>query len=132
MGYFVRNPYINHHNSVMPVGPTVDRESAPKPGSFRFNTDAAKFEVFNGTAWVYMSVTGVTTIAKDTFVGDAVQVDFTMSRQIASAYDVMVFIGNTYQEPEVAYTVSGTTISFTSPPPLKNTIVVLRGLSGAS
>ena len=83
-----------------------------------------------GTAWVvnttYASpgITGILTATLSTF---------TMSRAVATETDVVVFIGNIYQEPAVAYTVNGTTaITFTSPPPVKNTIVVLHGLNGSS
>jgi hypothetical protein len=71
-------------------------------------------------------------LVKDSFTGNAIAVDFTMSRIVANVYDVVVFIGNIYQNPTVAYTVNGTTITFTSPPPLKNTIVVLHGLNSTT
>jgi hypothetical protein len=84
----------------------------------------------SGTTWVvdttYASpgVTGILTATLSTF---------TMSRAVVADTDVVVFIGNIYQNPGVAYTVDGsTTITFTSPPPQKNTIVVLHGLNGSS
>ena len=136
MGVALKNPLTNLHNTVMTVGPTVNREARPATGSFRYNTDVKSgvgaIEVFDGTRWSYLSSGGLTPVVKDTFPGDAVTVTFTMTRSVATETDVVVFVGNIYQEPVVAYTVNGTTaITFTSPPPLKNTIVVLHGLNGS-
>jgi hypothetical protein len=136
VGFALKNPLTNLHNTVMTVGPTVNREARPATGSFRYNTDVRSgdgaIEVFDGTQWCYIGFGGLTTVVKDPFPGDAVTVTFTMTRAVATETDVVVFVGNIYQEPVVAYTVNGTTaITFTSPPPLKNTIVVLHGLNGS-
>jgi hypothetical protein len=136
VGFALKNPLTNLHNTVMTVGPTVNREARPATGSFRYNTDVRSgdgaIEVFDGTKWCYIGFGGLTPVVKDTFPGDAVTVTFTMTRAVATETDVVVFVGNIYQEPVVAYTVNGTTaITFTSPPPLKNTIVVLHGLNGS-
>jgi hypothetical protein len=135
MGFFLKNPSLNQHNTVMPLGPTAEREAYPKSGSFRFNTDAGKLEVYDGTKWFYTSIAGLAAVTKDSFTGDAVQTEFVLSKTVVSVYDVVVFIGNVYQNPAVAYTVSGSnpsTLTFTSAPPLKNTVVVLHGLNNTS
>lgn len=133
MGSFAKNPIINQHNSVMPVGPTAEREPYPKSGSFRFNTDAVKLEMFDGVKWIFASIAGLVAVVKDTFSGDATTVDFIMSRTVVNEGDVVVFVGNVHQNPGVAYTVDGTNkLSFTSPPPSNNTIVVLHGLNSTS
>lgn len=132
MGFLLKNPRINSHNTVMPFGPTSDREANPISGSFRFNTDATKIELYDGTRWNFISIAGLAAVVKDSFTGDAIAVDFTMSRIVTSVYDIVVFIGNIHQNPAVAYTVNGTTITFTSPPPLRNTIVVLHGLNSTT
>jgi hypothetical protein len=133
MGTFAKNPIINQHNSVMPIGPTAEREAYPKLGSFRFNTDASKLEMYDGIKWIFASIAGLVAIVKDTFSGNALQVDFVMSRTVASVYDVVIFVGNVHQNPGVAYTVDGTNkLTFTSPPPSNNTIVVLHGLNSTT
>ena len=53
---------------------------------------------------------------KDSFNGDGSTVAFTLSRPVANAGDVEVFVDNVQQEPTSAYTVNGTTISFTGTP----------------
>ena len=39
-----------------------------------------------------------------------------MSRSVGNANDIDVFVENVRQEPSIAYTVSGTTLSFTGTP----------------
>ena len=57
-----------------------------------------------------------TSTTKDTFSGDASTTDFTMSKS-ANVNAVRVVVENVVQNPTVAYTCSGTTLSFTSAPP---------------
>jgi hypothetical protein len=54
--------------------------------------------------------------AKDSFDGDASTTAFTLSRAVLLATDIDVFVGNVRQEPNVAYTVSGVTLTFTGTP----------------
>jgi hypothetical protein len=136
VGSSLKNPAVGGANSVMPIGPTVDREANPATGSFRFNTDARSgagaIEVFDGIKWDFISVAGLAAIIKDSFAGNSFTTDFTMSQTVISVYDIVVFIGNVHQNPEIAYTVSGTTLSFSSPPPLRNTVIVLHGLNNTT
>ena len=53
---------------------------------------------------------------KDSFNGDGSTTAFTLSRTVQLATDIEVFISNVRQEPSVAYTVSGTTLTFTGTP----------------
>lgn len=54
--------------------------------------------------------------SKDSFSGDGSETAFTMSRTVLLATDIEVFIANVQQEPTTAYTVSGTTLTFSSAP----------------
>jgi len=54
--------------------------------------------------------------SKDSFNGDGSTTAFTLSRSVLLATDIEVFVGNVRQEPNVAYTVSGTTLTFTGTP----------------
>jgi hypothetical protein len=56
------------------------------------------------------------TPTKDSFNGDASTVAFTLSRPVALPSDLEVFVDNVQQEPTSAYTVSGTTMTFTGTP----------------
>lgn len=59
--------------------------------------------------------TQYTSTVKDTFNGNGSTTDFTLSRP-SLVNNLEVFVENVQQEPTTAYTVSGTTISFTSAP----------------
>ena len=69
---------------------------------------------------------GFEATAKDTFSGDGSTVAFTLS-QTSATNDVEVFVGNVQQEPTVAYSISGSTLTFTEAPPTgTNNIYVLH------
>lgn len=73
-------------------------------------------------------------VTKDTFSGDASTTAFTMSLKVLNVNHIDVYINHVKQEPTTAYTVSGTTLTFTSAPPsASNNIYVLhRGSSVAT
>ena len=54
--------------------------------------------------------------AKDRFSGNNSTTAFTLSRSVGNVNDIAVFVDNVRQEPTEAYTVSGTTLSFTGTP----------------
>ena len=51
------------------------------------------------------------------FSGDGSTTDFTLDVAPSSTLDIEVFVGNVRQDPNSAYTLSGTTLSFTGAPP---------------
>ncbi len=116
-------------SSSMPKGSTAQRPSGAKSGDMRFNTDLGKMEYFDGSAFVAYSKEGFIAITQDSFTGDGSTTAFTMSKSVESNQEqrVVVAVGNVYQNPASAYTVSGTTITFTSPPAGSETITVIHG-----
>ena len=54
--------------------------------------------------------------AKDRFSGNNSTTAFTLSRSVGNVNDIAVFVDKVRQEPTEAYTVSGTTLSFTGTP----------------
>ena len=60
--------------------------------------------------------TAFTSTTKDTFSGDASTTDFTLSKA-GNNNSLRVVVENVVQDPGVAYTCVGTTLSFTSAPP---------------
>lgn len=113
----------------VPAGGTAARPTASKAGDLRFNTDTSKMEYFDGSAFVQFSKEGFIAITQDSFTGDGSTTAFTMSTSVESNQEqrVVVAVGNVYQNPASAYTVSGTTITFTSPPGGSETITVIHG-----
>ena len=57
---------------------------------------------------------GFASIVKDDFTPNGTATTFTLSKQVANANDIAVFVGNVRQEPTTAYTVNGTTLDFGS------------------
>lgn len=66
------------------------------------------------------------TPTRDTFTGDGT-VDFTLSRLVKdnNGNFLEVFVSNVQQEPSVAYSISGTTLTFTSAPDVGESIYVI-------
>ena len=57
-------------------------------------------------------------LAGKRFSGDGSTTDFTLDSSPNSTLDIEVFVGNVRQDPNSAYTVSGTTLGFTGAPPM--------------
>jgi len=113
----------------IPSGATAERPTASKAGDLRFNTDTNKMEYFDGSSFVQFSKEGAVPVTQDSFTGDGSTTAFTMSTSVTSnqTQRIVVAVGNVYQNPASAYTLSGTTITFTSPPGDTETITVIHG-----
>ena len=113
----------------LPAGSTAERPADPIEGNIRYNTESSQLEFFNGSNFEDVSIQGSVTITKDSFVGDGSTVVYTMSINPNDENGILVFVGNVHQNPGVAYTVSGSTITFSSAPPDTHTIVILHGFN---
>jgi hypothetical protein len=65
----------------------------------------------------------------DYFNGTGAQTAFTLTRTVASVNDIEAVVNNVVQQPNDAYTISGTTITFTSAPSAGTSNVYVRYLS---
>jgi hypothetical protein len=65
----------------------------------------------------------------DYFNGTGSQTAFTLSRTVASINDIQVTVNNVVQQPNDAYTISGTTLTMTSAPSVGTNNVYVRYLS---
>lgn len=142
MGRFVNNRELHSQSYAfrMPYGASAIRPSAPVNGQFRFNTDTNVVEVYYNSTWNTLAKVGNATIIKDSqgnYTGsnlestDGTRTTFTMSQSYASGKEaqVLIYVGSIFQNPGVAYTFNGTTtVTFTSAPPLGQTIVILHNL----
>lgn len=133
MGRHLKNDRIRTAGSgaVMPFGPTSLRPLTPISGDFRFNTDTNLVEVYYSGVWNTLTREGPVDITKDTFTGDGSTVAFTMTKSYSAGQEtrIIAVVGNIFQNPGVAYTFSGTTITFTSAPPFGQTVIVLHGFA---
>lgn len=108
---------------ILPVGAQGDRPGAPVTGMFRFNTTSSKLEVYDGTAWVSIGENTTTTVVSETFSGDGTEVNFTLSQTLTTAAAI-VSINGVVQIPGTAYSISGSTLTFTEAPELGDTVEV--------
>lgn len=124
------------HAIGIPVGSSTVGPDSPVTGQARWNTTTSRFEYYTGSAWKATAHEGTVNIIKDSFSGNAVATTFTMSQSYASGTEanVLVFVGQVYQNPGVAYTFNGsTTITFTSAPNSgTNNILLLHNFSSTS
>lgn len=129
MGNFVKNRELESGSSsvVVPGGPTASRPESPVFGQFRYNTDIAKLEFFNGSQFKPITEAGAVVYTVDSFTGDGSTVTFTMSKSESQEKQIIVFVGSIYQDPTTAYTVDGGfDITFTSAPPDSEPISVIH------
>ena len=122
MGRHLKNYSLNSQALALNI---VNTSTANRPagqnGQIIYNTTTGTFQVYDN-AWTNVSTgtSAAATITKNTFSGDGSTGSFTMSISVPNTQDILVFIGGVYQIPTTSYSVSGTTLTFGSPPPSPN------------
>jgi hypothetical protein len=139
MGRYLKNTQLlgGSYAVQLPLGSNSVGPDQPQNGQIRFNTSNNKVELFFNNVWNQVAKIGSVAITVDEFTGDAVTTAFTMSKTESDANSILVQIGGVYQQPNINYTVNGTTsITFTSPPPAPgvnpNKIVVVHDLNSTN
>jgi hypothetical protein len=126
---------INTNDSIMlPVGSNAQRPTASglgtdTAGMFRYSSTSSSVEWYNGTSWQSASIS-FTVIVDQQFTGTNSQTAFTLS-QTATTAGVIVSINGVLQIPTLAYSVSGTTLTFTEAP-LTTDVIDVRLLTTTS
>jgi hypothetical protein len=130
MGNFLKNQKIRGQSIGIPSGGTGTRPAAPQFGAFRYNTDLGQMEYFNGTVFKQLSIAGEIDIVVDEFTGDGSTLTFSLSETVTGVNQVLVFVGNIYQQPST-YTITGggNDITFTEAPPDNATINVIQNIA---
>lgn len=128
MGRMAKNTQIKTGSFAIriPSGTTAERPLDPQPGQLRFNTDTGRFEFYQG-GWKDVTSRGPLNITKDQFTGDGSTQAYTLSTAPTDEKGVHVFVGNVHQNPGAHYTISSTTLTFSSAPNLGQTIEVYQG-----
>jgi hypothetical protein len=116
----------------LPDGSSAQRSPTPLAGEVRYNTTTSNFEFYDGSSYQNVAIKGNVTITKDSFTGDGSTLAYVLSIVPADENNILVFVGNVFQNPDVAYTLSGATLTFAGPPPNTHTIVVLHGFDSTS
>ena len=108
---------INSTESLLlPVGTTAQRPGSPSEGEVRYNSTLDYVEVYKNSAWVRVGDPDLSTVTHDEFNGDGSDTTFTLSVSDATTNTVIVTLNGVVQEPTNAYTISGSTLTFTSAP----------------
>ena len=100
----------------LPTGANIARPSSPIAGYIRYNNEFNAVEFYNGTGWISV----VTNIDGENFAGDGTTT-YTL-RNVTTANGILVSINGTVQQPTYAYSVSGTTLTFTEAPTVTDQI----------
>ena len=122
MGRHLKNYSLNSQALALNI---VNTSTANRPagqnGQIIYNTTTGTFQVYDN-AWTNVSTgtSAAATITQNTFSGNGSTGSFTMSISVTNPQDILVFIGGVYQIPTTSYSVSGTTLTFGSPPPSPN------------
>jgi hypothetical protein len=107
---------INTNSSMLlPVGTTAQRPGSPTEGEIRYNSTLDVVEVFTNATWEEVGDSVSATLTHETFDGDSSDTTFTLSNS-ASTNTVFVSLNGVVQVPTTDYTVSGTTLTFTTAP----------------
>jgi len=119
MGRYLKNTQLEGGSYAiqLPLGSSSVGPDVPVDGHFRYNQTNSRIEFYVNGAWRQVAKIGNVAIVVDDLVGDGSATGFTMSQAETDATAIVVTIGGVYQLPGTSYTVSGTTITFTSPPP---------------
>ena len=129
-GRLLKNPQPQHDNIVLPTGGSDDRPETPVAGSFRYNVDLGQLEYFNGSVFNQVSDAGEVDIVVDEFTGDSSTVTFSLTVTVSGVNQVLVFVGNIYQQPS-SYTITGggNDITFSEAPPSGAAINVIHNIA---
>ena len=120
---------INSTDSMLiPTGTNAQRPSSTGGtdvvGMFRYNTTVNALEIYDGSEWDQIT-TQFTVIVSEQFAGDDSTTVFTMAGSSTTAATI-VSINGVIQIPTSAYSVSGTTLTFTEAPATGDVIDVRR------
>jgi hypothetical protein len=129
-GRLLKNPQPESDNVVLPTGGSDARPASPVAGSFRYNVDLGQLEYFNGSVFNQVSDAGEVDIVVDEFTGDGSTLTFSLSVTVSGVNQVLVFVGNIYQQPST-YTITGggDDITFTEAPPEDASINVILNIA---
>lgn len=98
--------------------PSLDANgNALGAGDLYFNSTTSKLRIYNGSSWQDTAVATPASFTSNVYSGNASTTAFTLTSTPASVASIFVFVSGVAQRPTTDYTVSGTTLTFTSAPP---------------
>lgn len=134
-GNLVLAPLLSNSNAVvvisgtsalqLPSG-TTGQQPSVYAGAIRWNSSTNSIEVYNGSIWISL----LSQINNQTISPDGTNISYTLD-YAATAEGIIVSINGTLQQPGVAYTVAGTTITFAEIP-LVTDVISIRYLAAGT
>lgn len=106
------------------ISSTADATLPPQSPNDLIGWDATGENLINVDPGTLATVAAYATAYCDVFVGNGVTQSWTLTRNPAVLYNLDVSINGSTQEPTRDYTLSGTTFTMTTPPPLGARVVV--------
>jgi hypothetical protein len=134
MGRFLKNKELKSgsYSIRSPYGSSAVGPDSPVDGLFRYNSTVRKMQYYTNNNWYNIAIEGPTQVIKDLFIGNSIDRTFgpmSVSYNPGDEIFLLVFIGNVFQNPNVAFTVLNDTITFTSTPDNNQPIVIIHGLA---
>lgn len=132
MGRYIKNAELKSgsYSIRSPFAPASVGPNAPVNGLVRFNTTINKMQYYSQGAWRNFAIEGKVELTKDSYTGDGLTRTFgpmTVTYGANEELYLLVFVGNVFQNPGVAYTVLNDQITFTGAPSQDQPIVILHG-----
>lgn len=128
-GNLVLSPSLTNGNNVvtiaatsalqLPSGTTAQQPTPVYSGAIRWNNSTNTLEVYTGSSWVSL----LSQINNQTITPDGTSTAFALDYS-TTAEGIIVSINGTLQQPGVAYTVAGSTITFTEIPLVTDVISI--------
>jgi hypothetical protein len=112
----------------LPVGDDESRPDNAEIGYTRFNSDRQAIEYYDGSEW---HIPGEYVVTSDVITPDGISNVYVLSSS-ATSDGVLVSINGTLQHPYVAYTVAGTSITFSETPQITDNIEVRHIAAGGT
>lgn len=108
----------------LPLSSTADGELPPPSANELIGWNSTGTGLTNVDPSSLATVVAYATAYCDVFVGDGVTTSWTLTRNPAVLFNLDVSINGSTQEPTRDYTLTGTTFTMTTPPPLNSRVVV--------
>jgi hypothetical protein len=139
MARYLKNPDITKGGRLaarLPLVPNSSYGDTPVDGLIRFNQSNSKVEFYYNTTWNTVAKVGIVQLVVDDLIADGLQQTFAMTQAESDPKAIAVFIGGVYQQPTTNYTVAGSSITFSSPPPAPginpNRITIIHNLNSTN
>lgn len=139
MARYLKNPDITKGGRLaarLPLVPNSSYGDTPVDGLIRFNQSNSKVEFYYNNTWNTVAKVGTVQLVVDDLIADGSTSLFAMTQAESDPKAIAVFIGGVYQQPTTNYTVAGSLITFSSPPPAPginpNRITIIHNLNSTN